>query len=66
MRWRLSSSQFKCSTKDSRVATLERLADDGTPVGVLAYEDGELVGWCSIAPRETYVALAYYRYITDI
>jgi GNAT superfamily N-acetyltransferase len=26
----------------------------GMPLGVLAYRDGEAVGWCSIAPRETH------------
>ena len=33
----------------------------GTPVGVLAYLDGEPVGWCSVAPRHTYVALERYK-----
>lgn len=26
----------------------------GTPVGLLAYADGEPVAWCSVAPRSTY------------
>lgn len=30
----------------------------GTPVGILAYDDGEPVAWCSVAPRET---LSVYR-----
>ncbi len=29
----------------------------GVPVGILAYLDGEPVGWCSVAPRETYRSL---------
>src|SRR5262249_43817912 len=33
----------------------------GTPVGVLAYVGGAPAGWCSIAPRETYVKLARSR-----
>jgi GNAT superfamily N-acetyltransferase len=33
----------------------------GTPIGVLAYERGVPVGWCSIAPRETYVRLSRSR-----
>jgi GNAT superfamily N-acetyltransferase len=28
-----------------------------TPIGVLAYEGAEPIGWCSIAPRETYARL---------
>ena len=30
----------------------------GTPVGILAYHDGEPVAWCSVAPRKT---LSVYR-----
>ncbi|MFC6733201.1 GNAT family N-acetyltransferase [Haladaptatus sp. DYSN1] len=31
--------------------------DDGRP-GILAFLDGEPAGWCSVAPRETFVRLA--------
>jgi GNAT superfamily N-acetyltransferase len=61
MRWRMRSTDFQRSTKDERVAALEDLIRDGTPIGVLAYEQGEAVGWCSVAPRETYEALERYR-----
>ena len=30
---------------------------DGPPPGVLAYRDGEPVGWCAVAPRPTYTRL---------
>lgn len=63
MRWRLSSTDFRRSTPESRAARLEDLVRTGTPVGVLAYLDDEPVGWCSIAPRETYVALERSRTI---
>lgn len=33
-----------------REAMLETIAG-GTPVGVMAYDHGEPVGWCSVAPR---------------
>jgi len=61
MRWRMTSAEYQRSTKESRVAALEGLVHQGTPVGVLAYMDGEPVGWCSIAPRETYGALERFR-----
>lgn len=61
MRWRLTSTEFQRSTKEKRVAALTGLVQAGTPVGVLAYLDGEPVGWCSIAPRETYQALERFR-----
>ena len=30
------------------------LVEAGTPVGILAHAEGKTVGWCSVAPRETY------------
>lgn len=66
MRWRLTSGQFKASTKETRVDALEKLAKRDSPVGVLAYLDGEPVGWCSIAPRETHAGLERYRALPRI
>jgi GNAT superfamily N-acetyltransferase len=61
MRWRLVSADYKRSTKESRAAALNDLVRQDMPVGVLAYQDGEPVGWCSVAPRETYAALERFR-----
>src|SRR5258708_21887004 len=66
MRWRMRSIDFGRSTKESRVAALERLVRDGKPTGVLAYLDGEPVGWCSVAPRESYQGLERYRELPRI
>jgi GNAT superfamily N-acetyltransferase len=41
----------------SRKAALARRVRQGTPIGILAYLDGEPVAWCSIAPRDTYLRL---------
>lgn len=61
MRWRMTSTDYQRSTTESRVAALDELVRQGTPVGVLAYLDGDPVGWCSLAPRETYAALERSR-----
>src|SRR5262245_12889778 len=42
-------------------ARMRSLVASATPVGVLAYDAGEPVGWCSIAPRQTYVRLERSR-----
>lgn len=34
------------------------LIDAGTPVGIVAQFDDRTVGWCSVAPRETYRKLS--------
>jgi GNAT superfamily N-acetyltransferase len=61
MRWRMRSTVYKDSTKEDRIAALAGLVRKGTPVGVLAYADGEPIGWCSVAPRDTYEALERFR-----
>ena len=46
---------------DAKRQALCDMVSRGTPVGVLAYDHGVPVGWCSIAPRETYVKLSRSR-----
>ncbi len=48
-------------TADERKAYMHDLVENGTPIGVLAYDGDEPVGWCSIAPRETYGRLERSR-----
>jgi GNAT superfamily N-acetyltransferase len=62
----MPSTEYQHSTKESRAAALECLVRQGTPVGILAYANGEPVGWCSVAPRETYGALERYRALPRI
>lgn len=68
MRWRFSSSEFSKSTKESRIAALDERIQAGIPVGILAYANDweEPVGWCSIAPRSTFAALARSRTMPPI
>lgn len=40
---------------------MKDLVSQGTPIGVLAFDGDEPIGWCSIAPRETYVRLGKSR-----
>ena len=73
-RWRMRSTQFREAGKEGRVATLAGQVREGEPVGVLAYDvdevgdgDGSLpVGWCSIAPRESYAAVLASRVIPQV
>jgi GNAT superfamily N-acetyltransferase len=60
---------WRMSYRDSRVPNLERPEHlrrecaEGPGPGVLAYVDGEVAGWCSIAPRSTYRRLMRPRTI---
>jgi GNAT superfamily N-acetyltransferase len=61
MRWRMTSTEFHGSTRAGRASKLKAMVAAGMPVGVLAYRGDDPVGWCSIAPRETYQGLERYR-----
>ena len=63
MRWRLTSAQYQRIDRDGRAAALRQLADSGEPTGVLAYQGEHAVGWCSIAPRDSYAAVLASRVI---
>jgi GNAT superfamily N-acetyltransferase len=57
MYWRVARSQFKDGQGAGNKRALHRIVDDGKVPGVLAYRDGEAVGWCSIAPRSEFASL---------
>ena len=44
--------------KKGRRAAMQRLVRKGAPIGLLAYEGQEPVGWCSVAPRDAHAKLA--------
>jgi len=48
-------------TTSEKKACMRELVRAGTPVGVMAFKGDEPVGWCSVAPRETYVRLERSR-----
>jgi len=51
MFWRLPNAEMNAGTDDDRRAALESVVSSGEPSGLLAYLDGEPVGWCAVAPR---------------
>jgi GNAT superfamily N-acetyltransferase len=66
MRWRLPSGQYRAAGRDGRAAVLNELVRAGVPVGVLAYRGERAVGWCSVAPRESYRAVLASRVIPQL
>jgi hypothetical protein len=45
-------------TAVQKSALTRSCVDSGVPIGVVASEGDEPIGWCSVAPRETYVRIA--------
>jgi len=56
MAWRHSGREH--IQNDEKKRQMMAAIDAGTPVGILAHIDGKTVGWCSVAPRETYRRLS--------
>lgn len=48
-------------SKAAKRQRMQRLVESGVPIGVIAYAGRHAVGWCSVAPRETYVKLERSR-----
>jgi GNAT superfamily N-acetyltransferase len=48
-------------TAEEKKAFMRRSVDAGVPIGMVAIDGDEPVGWCSVAPRETYARLERSR-----
>ncbi|HEX2395849.1 MAG TPA: GNAT family N-acetyltransferase [Bacteroidales bacterium] len=57
MAWRMTKEELKNNNRGSRKEYIKQRIGSETPIGLLAYSENEPVGWCSIAPRETYQRL---------
>jgi len=57
MAWRQTAAEYKKFKGEANHRSMKRLVMGGESPGVLLYEGGEAVGWCSVAPRECFVHL---------
>jgi GNAT superfamily N-acetyltransferase len=69
MEWRLKSrEEWRAGRGDANHEAMRRHIDDGNVPGVMAYEAGKPVGWCSVSPRPGLVGLeapGRYRNFAD-
>ncbi len=66
MWFRGTRAEYKRNQGAGNKRRMKRLIDSGVVPGVLAYADGQPVGWCSIGPRESYDALARSRTLRPV
>lgn len=57
MFWRMPFKEYNHTHGAGTRALMQELTDHELSPGLLAYEDGEVAGWCSIGPREDYAGL---------
>jgi GNAT superfamily N-acetyltransferase len=66
MWWRQSSSEWQKRRGRDRKKALKKIVFQGKVPGVVAYSDGEPIGWCSIAPRGEFHRLERSRTLKRI
>jgi GNAT superfamily N-acetyltransferase len=66
MYWRLRRSRFEKTKGEGNRRAFRRIVATAAPTGVLAYADGEPVGWCAVAPREDYPVLERSRILARV
>jgi len=54
MYWRVTRREFEQNYGDGNKDCLKEIVESGQVPGILAYQDGHPVGWCSVAPREDF------------
>jgi GNAT superfamily N-acetyltransferase len=66
MYWRLPRAQFTAQKGEGTKNALRHLVESGAIVGLLAYAQGQPVGWCAMAPRESYPVLERSRILKRV
>ena len=66
MYWKLRGKVFEEAKGYTARQMHKSLVDDGAVTGLLAYSDGEVVGWVAVEPRRAYEKLAHSRVLKPV
>jgi GNAT superfamily N-acetyltransferase len=66
MWWLLKRSQFVRQKGEDNRRALRHIVEAGGVPGLLAYTAGQPIGWCAVAPRESYAVLERSRTLKRI
>ena len=66
MWWKLKRSDFLRQRGEGNRRALKSIVNSGVVPGILAYAEGEPVGWCAVAPREAYPTLERSRVLKRV
>lgn len=61
MLWRLPRAKWQQQLGEKNRKALKKIVDSGEVPGILAYAGGKPIGWCAVAPRETFQLLERSR-----
>ena len=57
MYWRIRRTDCQHQFGEGNKLAFKQLLDSGNVPGILAYHEGQPVGWCSVAPRQEFAVL---------
>jgi GNAT superfamily N-acetyltransferase len=66
MFWKLRGKAYEEARGSTTRQMHKSLVDSGTATGLLAYLDGEVVGWVAVEPRSAYEKLAHSRALKPV
>ena len=66
MYWIRSHAQFEKHKGSGNKRALKKIVSSGQELGLIAYAEGEPVGWCAFGPRERYLRLAGSRVLKPV
>ena len=66
MFWRLDRADFKKLRGGGTKEILRQMTDQKQEPGLITYVDGAPAGWCSVGPRENYLALENSRILKRV
>lgn len=66
MFWRVPRKQYEANKGPGNKRALQKIVTAGRKPGIIAYSNGDPIGWCAVAPREDYVGLATSRLLKPV
>ncbi len=66
MFWKLRRSEFEQQKGEANRRAQKAIVDSGKIPGILAYSNGEPVGWCAVEPRVNYSLLERSRILKPV
>jgi GNAT superfamily N-acetyltransferase len=66
MLWRLPRKVFEAQKGAGNKQAMLEIVTSGEVPGILAYHEGQAIGWCALAPRSRYSALQRSRILKPV
>lgn len=66
MWWRLSKKEFDSQKGEVNRTSMKKIVESGCVPGILAYHEGQAIGWCAVAPREEFRRLDSSRILKPV